>query len=71
MQPAIAGRVVYTFTQQGLLRAFATDGCGTETCEPLWEYNIGVSITGAPAVSNGHLFIGTVDGRVIAFAPTL
>lgn len=70
-QPAIAGGVVYTATDNGLLRAFPAAGCGAATCAPLWEHDLATQITGDPAVSNGRLFVGTADGRLISFAPTV
>ena len=38
-------------------------------CSPLWSTNTGSRITGAPAVSLGHLYVGTEDGRLIAYRP--
>lgn len=66
-QPAVAGGVVFTASDNGTVQAFDAAGCGDSTCEPLWSASTGSSITGAPAVSNGQLYVGTEDGRLIAY----
>jgi outer membrane protein assembly factor BamB len=33
----------------------------------VWSYEIGESISGSPAVSEGKIIIGAYDGRVYAF----
>jgi outer membrane protein assembly factor BamB len=55
----------------GRLAALAADaaGCGVATCSPLWTAATGSRITGAPAVSNGTLYLGTADGRLLAYRP--
>jgi outer membrane protein assembly factor BamB len=72
-QPAVAGpldgAVVYVGTAAGEMRAFAAGGCGEAVCDtPLWSASTGSGITGGPAVSNGRLYVGTADGRMIAYA---
>jgi outer membrane protein assembly factor BamB len=70
-QPAVAGGVVFTASSadwdptNGSLRAFdATDG------SLLWQDELGSRITGAPAISGGNLYVGTQDGRLLAYSPT-
>lgn len=67
VQPAVAGGVVYVAGDSGVLHAFDAAGCGAPTCEPLWSYDLGAAITGAPAVNAGQVYVGTADGRVVAF----
>ena len=62
VQPAVAGGVVFTGSDDGALHAFAAAGCGSATCEPLWTTS-----TGSSAVSGGQLYVGTADGQVIAY----
>ena len=68
MQPAVAGGVVYTGSDDGSVDAFVAAGCGAPTCTALWSAETGSRITGAPAVSRGQLYVGTADGRVVAYA---
>jgi outer membrane protein assembly factor BamB len=68
VQPAVAGGVVFTGSDDGALHAFAAAGCGSATCEPLWTASTGSSaVSGRPAVSGGQLYVGTADGQVIAY----
>lgn len=67
LQPAVAGDVVFVAGLQGQLAAFDTSGCGAPTCAPLWTASVDSRITGAPAVNNGQLYVGTSDGRLVAF----
>jgi outer membrane protein assembly factor BamB len=69
VQPAVAGGVVYTGSADGGVHAFAAAGCDAPTCDPLWSAATGSAITGAPAVSR-QLYVGTADGRLIAFGLT-
>jgi outer membrane protein assembly factor BamB len=74
-QPAVAGGVVFTASSTGFdpstgsLRGFDAAGCGSSTCTPLWSTETGSRITGAPAISAGTLFVGTRDGRLLAYRP--
>ncbi|HEY8546542.1 MAG TPA: PQQ-binding-like beta-propeller repeat protein [Acidimicrobiales bacterium] len=68
-QPSVAGGVVFTSDADGTLAAYDLAGCGEATCDPLWVEELGAGITGAPAISLGHLYAGLEDGRVVAFAP--
>ena len=68
LQPAVAGGVVYLAGEGGVLYAFDAAGCGAATCAPLWSASVGSEITGAPAVSNGRVYVGTADARLVAFA---
>ena len=67
MQPGAATDVVVVGAEDGTVSAFATDGCGYSTCAPLWSDDTGSTITGAPAISVGRVFVGTADGRLIAY----
>lgn len=66
-QPAVANGVVYAAWGDGSVRAFDTGGCGAATCGSLWSSLIGSPVTGAPAVTGGQLYVGTQDGRVVAY----
>ena len=48
---------------------WSADTAGTVACEPFWKYDVGVQVTGGPAISGGHVVVGTKDGRVISFRP--
>jgi outer membrane protein assembly factor BamB len=68
VQPAVAGGVVFTGSDDGALHAFTAAGCGSATCEPLWTASTGSSaVSGGPAVSGGQLYVGTADGQVVAY----
>ena len=64
-QPAVAGGLV--FVGSGQVMAFDAAGCGAPTCAPLWTDSLDSYVTGAPAVSNGQLYVGTADGRILAY----
>jgi outer membrane protein assembly factor BamB len=72
-QPAVSGpagdAVVFAATADGSVYAFPAGGCGAgvTACEAPWSSWVGSPITGAPAVSNGRLYVGTEDGRLVAF----
>lgn len=74
-QPAVAGGVVFTASSTGFdpatgsLRGFDAAGCGSASCTPLWSAETSSRITGAPAISAGTLFVGTQDGRLLAYRP--
>ncbi|HEV7761674.1 MAG TPA: PQQ-binding-like beta-propeller repeat protein [Acidimicrobiales bacterium] len=70
VQPAVAGGVVFTGTAVGDVMAFDAHGCGAATCAELWSDNTGSRIAGAPAISLGKVFVGTNDGRLIAYGPS-
>lgn len=67
MQPSVAGGVVFTGSADGSLHAFPAAGCGQASCTPLWSTSTGSPISGAPAVTSGQLYVGTENGRVIAY----
>jgi outer membrane protein assembly factor BamB len=80
LQPAVANGLVFvasTAGATGALEAFSAAGCGGATCSAIWRHDTTDAITGAPAVSNGHIYIGTSPpdtaptspGRLLAFAP--
>jgi outer membrane protein assembly factor BamB len=58
---------VFTGSSDGTVAAFDAAGCGAALCPRLWSRSTGSAITGAPAISVGHLYVGTADGRVVAF----
>jgi outer membrane protein assembly factor BamB len=71
--PSVANGVVYTTSDTGSVRAFdaaGSVGCGgvPRTCNALWSKDLGVE-AGAPAISNGRLFVPVEDGRVQVFRP--
>ena len=64
----MAGGVVYVGQESGKLWAFDAGGCGSATCtDPLWKVRTGAVISGAPAVNQGRLYVGTADDRLLAF----
>ncbi len=67
LQPAVAGGVVFVAGAGGEIAAVDAAGCGSPPCAPLWTGSVGSQITGSPAVSNGQLYVGTADGRLVAF----
>jgi outer membrane protein assembly factor BamB len=68
-QPAVAGGVVFAGAQDGAVTAHPVAGCGASTCAPVWSTTTGSAITGGPVVANGQLYVGTADGRLIAYHP--
>jgi outer membrane protein assembly factor BamB len=68
VQPAVAGGLVFTGAQDGTVMAFDATGCGAPSCGALWNVDSGdVAITGAPAVNQGRLYVGTSDSRLLAY----
>jgi hypothetical protein len=76
----VAGGVVFvgsdTREDSGTVEAFDARGCGHGTCDPIWSCDLDEPVTGAPAVSDGHLYVGTGTtsaatpaGHLVAFAP--
>lgn len=59
-----------TGAADGTLAAYPAAGCGASTCASLWSASTGSRITGAPAISLGKVFVGTDDGRIIAYGPS-
>jgi hypothetical protein len=62
---AVGGDVVYVTSPDNRLRAFAADGCGMPSCEPLWSASIS-DVPGPPVVAGGVVHVGTT-GEVYAF----
>jgi outer membrane protein assembly factor BamB len=60
--------VVFTGSADGSVNGFDASGCEAPTCTALWSASTGSEITGAPAVSHGGIFVGTADGRLVAYA---
>jgi hypothetical protein len=57
---------VFTGAVDGTVSAFegAVDQCRSGSCEPLWTADAGARVTGAPAVNQGQLYVGTNDGLI-------
>ncbi|HEX5946996.1 MAG TPA: PQQ-binding-like beta-propeller repeat protein, partial [Acidimicrobiales bacterium] len=62
-----AADVAYVAASDGTIEAFPLAGCGAATCQPLATVDAGSEISGGPIVHDGRVFVGTVDGRVVAF----
>jgi outer membrane protein assembly factor BamB len=67
-QPAVAGGVVFAKGAGGL-HAYAAGRCGAATCPSIWSTSPGSGITTGPVVTGGQLYVGTADGRLIAYGP--
>ncbi len=77
--PAVANGVVYVegsgSVEDGLYAfdAAGVKGCSGGSCEPLWTRSLGEShvyedgISSSPAVSNGVVYVGSLDGNLYAF----
>ncbi len=66
--PAVVpGGLVYTGSANGNLNAFPAAGCGKAACASLWSAATGSTITGGPVPALGNLYVGTTDGRLIAY----
>jgi outer membrane protein assembly factor BamB len=67
--PAVAHGRVYVGADNGLLYAFAAQGCGSPTCTPLWTAATGSYIYASPTVANGVVYVGSSnDDRLYAFS---
>ena len=67
-QPAVAkGGIVYVASSGGTVTAFPSAGCGSPTCTSLWSASTGAIITGGPVPALGKVYVGTIDGRLIAY----
>ena len=73
--PTVADGIVYVGSQtsfdsnDGLLNAFAANGCGAPVCAPLWQGMAGKEsiLESSPAVGGGFVYVGAFDGRLSAF----
>jgi outer membrane protein assembly factor BamB len=65
--PAVVNGVVYIGSFDGRLYAFKANGCGQDTCQPLWSGITENDITSSPAVTNGVVFVGSADHKLYAF----
>ena len=63
-----SGGLVYTGSDDGSIHAYSASGCGSPTCTSLWSVATGSKITGGPVNALGRVFVGTVDGRIIAYS---
>lgn len=67
-QPAVVGGgVVFTGSADGSLNALPAAGCGRARCKTVWSAQTGSTITGGPVATFGQLYVGTTDGRVLAY----
>jgi len=64
-----ANGVLYAISEGGgHLVAFNAAGCRTSTCSPLLDTPTGgTGLGGGPTIANGMVYVGTGDGKVIAF----
>jgi outer membrane protein assembly factor BamB len=71
--PAVVNGVVYVGSADYKLYAFDANGVtgctgAPKTCDPLWTSVVtGDTVTGAPAVVNGVVYVGSDDGKLYAF----
>lgn len=63
--PALAGGVVYAASAGGTVAAYPATG--PAPAAPLWSAALGSRITGGPTVALSTLYVGTADGRVVAY----
>jgi hypothetical protein len=61
-QPASAGGVVFTGSEDGRVSAFDASGCGSPTCGTLWSTSVGARIGSPPIVSNGQVYVANANG---------
>ena len=67
--PVVANGRLYIGDVDGALSVFSTNGCGAESCEPLWQAQIDGSIDSTPALAGDLvLFAGTNTSLLYAFA---
>jgi outer membrane protein assembly factor BamB len=67
-QPAVvAGGLVYSASANGTITAYPAAGCHHPTCTAVWSAATGSAITGGPVPALGNLYVGTADGRLIAY----
>jgi outer membrane protein assembly factor BamB len=55
------GTLVFVATIDGRLQAFES-----ATGVRLWSYNLAAGVIAAPAVADGHVFVGTTAGKLVA-----
>lgn len=73
--PLVYKGVVYAGAQDspvsndGRLLAYAADGCGAQTCAPLWRGLAGPDsiLQSSPAAFEDTVFVGAFDGKLYAF----
>jgi hypothetical protein len=65
--PVVANGIMYIADFDGNLSAFASKGCGTSSCEPLWRGQADNSFDNTPAVAGGLVLIGA--GRFLYAFP--
>ncbi|MBV9571723.1 MAG: PQQ-binding-like beta-propeller repeat protein [Alphaproteobacteria bacterium] len=59
---AVADGVAYIGEEDGTLSAIAADGCGSDSCRPLWQSSYLAQVTSSPAVANGIVYVGSQTG---------
>jgi hypothetical protein len=65
--PSVAGSVLFSAAADGHLRAFDANGCGQKTCTALRDINVGIPLRGAPAISDGRVFVTDTAGTLHAY----
>jgi len=65
--PAVWDGKVFVGSSAGLLHAFASGGCGSATCSPIWVGDPGTGTASSPAIAYGRVYIGGSDGKLYAF----
>jgi len=67
--PAVANGVVYIGSYDKAVSAFATAGCGTQLCSPIWTGLTGGAIDSSPTVADGMVIVGSADQSLYMFTP--
>ena len=55
------------YVNDNTLYVFPAEGCGQATCAPLWTAVDGAADGAQPAVANGVVYSGSLDGHLYAF----
>ena len=58
----IEAKIIYERLPEGV--TVGTTKSYAETGEYVWSYEIGERVTSSPTVANGHVFIGSLDGKL-------
>lgn len=65
--PTVSHGVVYVGSFHRGVYAYAADGCGAATCDPLWVGRTAGRVRTSPAVSQGVVYAGDDTGYLYAF----
>jgi outer membrane protein assembly factor BamB len=67
--PVVANGRLYIGDVNGAFSVFSTDGCGTDSCEPLWQAHIDGTIDSTPALAGNLVLFASTNTRLLyAFA---